>query len=108
MNKAWAFRFAIPMAMVGVCVVGAQQKPSELGFFITSVGSGKEGGLRRHRRRGQALPAARAGGRRGQSDLARLLERQRRQARQCQGPHRRGPLAERQGRCRGHERRRPA
>ena len=26
MNKAWAFRFAIPMAMVGVCVVGAQQK----------------------------------------------------------------------------------
>jgi hypothetical protein len=29
------------MAMVGVCVVGAQQKPSELGFFITSVGSGK-------------------------------------------------------------------
>ena len=41
MNKAWAFRFAIPMAMVGVCVVGAQQKPNELGFFITSVGSGK-------------------------------------------------------------------
>ena len=41
MNKAWAFRFAIPMAMVGVCVVGAQQKPSELGFFITSVGSWK-------------------------------------------------------------------
>ena len=41
MNKAWAFRFAIPMAMVGVCVVGAQQKPNGLGFFITSVGSGK-------------------------------------------------------------------
>ena len=41
MNKAWAFRFAIPMAMVGVCVVGAQQKPDGLGFFITSVGSGK-------------------------------------------------------------------
>jgi hypothetical protein len=41
MNKAWAFRFAIPMAMVGVCVVGAQQKPDGLGFFITSAGSGK-------------------------------------------------------------------
>ena len=40
MFKAWAFRFAIPMAMVGVCVVGAQQGPG-LGFFITSVGSGK-------------------------------------------------------------------
>ena len=37
MSKAWAFRFAIPMAMVGVCVVGAQQKPSQLGFFITSA-----------------------------------------------------------------------
>jgi len=41
MTKAWAFRFAIPMAMVGVCVVGAQQKPNGLSFFITSVGSGK-------------------------------------------------------------------
>jgi hypothetical protein len=41
MNKAWAFRFAIPMAMVGVCVLGAQQKPNGVGFFITSVGSGK-------------------------------------------------------------------
>ena len=40
MSKAWAFRFAIPMVMVGVCVVGAQQGPG-LGFFITSVGSGK-------------------------------------------------------------------
>ena len=40
MSKAWAFRFAIPMAMVAVCVVGAQEKPN-LGFFITSVGSGK-------------------------------------------------------------------
>jgi hypothetical protein len=40
MFKAWAFRFAIPMAMVGVCVVGAQQKTG-MGFFITSVGSGK-------------------------------------------------------------------
>ncbi len=41
MSKAWAFRFAIPMAMVGVCVVGAQQSPGGLSFFITSVGSGK-------------------------------------------------------------------
>ena len=41
MTKAWAFRFAIPMAMVGVCVVGAQQKSSGLSFFITSVGSGQ-------------------------------------------------------------------
>jgi hypothetical protein len=41
MYKAWAFRFAIPMAMAGICVVGAQQKDSGLGFFITSVGSGK-------------------------------------------------------------------
>ena len=41
MTKAWAFRFAIPMAMVGVCMVGAQQKPSGLSFFITSAGSGK-------------------------------------------------------------------
>ena len=39
MSKAWAFRFAIPMVMVGVCVVGAQGPG--LGFFITSVGSGK-------------------------------------------------------------------
>ena len=41
MSKAWAFRFAIPMAMVGVCVVGAQQAPGGLSFFITSSGSGK-------------------------------------------------------------------
>ncbi len=41
MTKAWAFRFAIPMAMVGVCMVGAQQKPGGLSFFITSAGSGK-------------------------------------------------------------------
>ena len=41
MHKAWAFRFAIPLAMAGLCVVGAQQKDTGLSFFITSVGSGK-------------------------------------------------------------------
>ena len=41
MHKAWAFRFAIPLAMAGICVVGAQQKDTGLSFFITSVGSGK-------------------------------------------------------------------
>jgi hypothetical protein len=41
MTKAWAFRFAIPMAMAGVCMVGAQQKPGGLSFFIASAGSGK-------------------------------------------------------------------
>lgn len=41
MSKAWAFRFALPMVMVGVCVVGAQQAPGGLSFFITSSGSGK-------------------------------------------------------------------
>ncbi|HEY7501596.1 MAG TPA: hypothetical protein VH740_23955 [Vicinamibacterales bacterium] len=40
MTRAWAFRFAIPMAMAAICVVGAQ-KPAGMGFFITSVGSGK-------------------------------------------------------------------
>jgi hypothetical protein len=40
MTRAWSFRFAIPMAMACICVVGAQ-KPSGMGFFITSVGSGK-------------------------------------------------------------------
>ena len=40
MNKAWAFRFAIPMTMVCIAVVGAQ-KPAGMGFFISSVGSGK-------------------------------------------------------------------
>jgi hypothetical protein len=44
MNKAWAFRVAIPLAMAAVCVVGAQ-KPGGMGFFITSVGSGKGGDL---------------------------------------------------------------
>ena len=42
MSYAWAFRFAIPLAMVCVCMVGAQ-KPSEMTFFITSVGPGKGG-----------------------------------------------------------------
>jgi hypothetical protein len=40
MSKAWAFRFAIPMAW-SAYVWSAQQKPGELGFFITSAGSGK-------------------------------------------------------------------
>src|SRR5215216_4512021 len=40
MNKAWAFRFAIPMTMVCIAVVGAQ-KPAGMEFFISSVGSGK-------------------------------------------------------------------
>lgn len=44
MTKAWVFRCAIPMAMAAVTVVGAQ-KPSGMGFFITSVGSGKGGDL---------------------------------------------------------------
>jgi hypothetical protein len=44
MNKAWAFRCAIPMAMVCISVVGAQE-PAKMGFFITSVGSGKGGDL---------------------------------------------------------------
>ena len=66
MSKAWAFRFAIPMAMVAVCVVGAQEK-TNLGFFITSVGSGKGadlGGLEGADKHCQALAqAAGAGGR---------------------------------------------
>ncbi len=91
MNKAWAFRFAIPMAMVGVCVVGAQQKPNELGFFITSVGSGKGadfGGIEGADKHCQQLAqGAGAGGR-----TWRAYERRRGQARQCQGPHSRaGP-----------------
>jgi hypothetical protein len=40
MTRSLAFRFAIPLAMVAVCTVGAQQKPEGMGFFITSVGSG--------------------------------------------------------------------
>ena len=40
MSNAWAFRFAVAMVMVGVCVVGAQQNAG-LGFFITSAGPGK-------------------------------------------------------------------
>ena len=40
MNKAWAFRFAIPMTMVCITAVGAQ-KPAGMGFFISSAGSGK-------------------------------------------------------------------
>ena len=65
MNKVWAFRFAIPMAMVAVCVVGAQQKPAGLGFFITSVGSGKGadlGGLEGADKHCQALAQAAGAG----------------------------------------------
>ena len=40
MTRAVTFRLAIPLAMVAVSVVGAQQKPAGLGFFISSVGSG--------------------------------------------------------------------
>jgi hypothetical protein len=40
MSRLWAFRLAIPMAMVAVCVVGAQ-KPAGMSFFITSAGPGK-------------------------------------------------------------------
>ncbi len=64
MSKAWAFRFAIPMAMVAVCVVGAQEK-ANLGFFITSVGSGKGadlGGLEGADKHCQALAQAAGGG----------------------------------------------
>ena len=64
MSKAWAFRFAIPMAMVAVCVVGAQEK-TNLGFFITSVGSGKGadlGGLEGADKHCQSLAQAAGGG----------------------------------------------
>ena len=66
MKYAWAYRFAIPMAMVCVAVVGAQ-KPEGMGFFITSVGSGKGadlGGLEGAAKHCQPLAAAAgAGGR---------------------------------------------
>jgi hypothetical protein len=66
MRHAWAYRFAIPMAMVCVAVVGAQ-KPAGMGFFITSVGSGKGadlGGLEGADKHCQQLAAAAgAGGR---------------------------------------------
>jgi hypothetical protein len=66
MRYAWAYRIAIPMAMVCVTVVGAQ-KPAGMGFFITSVGSGKGadlGGLEGADKHCQQLAqAAGAGGR---------------------------------------------
>ena len=66
MKYAWAYRFAIPMAMVCVTVVGAQ-KPAGMGFFITSAGSGKGadlGGLEGADKHCQQLAqAAGAGGR---------------------------------------------
>ena len=40
MSKTLVFRFAIPLAMVAVCTVGAQQA-SQMTFFITSAGPGK-------------------------------------------------------------------
>jgi len=45
MTRAIAFRFAIPLVMVAVSVVGAQQKPAGLGFFISSAGSGNGANL---------------------------------------------------------------
>ena len=45
MTRAFAFRCAIPLAMVAVSVVGAQKKPSGLGFFISSAGSGNGANL---------------------------------------------------------------
>ncbi len=39
MSKLFAYRVAIPLAMVAVCTVGAQQ--SSMTFFITSAGAGK-------------------------------------------------------------------
>ena len=108
MNKAWAFRFAIPMAMVGVVMVGAQQKPSELGFFITSVGSGKGadfGGIEGADKHCQQLAqAAGAGNRTWRAYLSAGG------AKPVNAKDRIGarPLAERQGRRGGHERRRPA
>ena len=60
MSKAWAFRFAISLAMAAVCVVGAQ-KPAGMGFFITSAGPGKGadlGGLEGADKHCQALAQA--------------------------------------------------
>ena len=67
MTRAFAFRVAIPLAMAAVTVVGAQQKPANLGFFITSAGSGNGanfGGLDGADKHCQQLAAAvGAGGR---------------------------------------------
>jgi hypothetical protein len=67
MTREFAFRFAIPLAMVAVSVVGAQQKPAGLGFFISSTGSGNGanfGGLDGADKHCQQLAAAAgAGGR---------------------------------------------
>jgi hypothetical protein len=65
MTKAFAFRVAIPLAMVAVSVVGAQQKSSGLGFFITSAGSGNGanfGGLDGADKHCQQLAAAAGAG----------------------------------------------
>ena len=108
MSNAWAFRFAIPMVMVGVCMVGAQQNAG-LGFFITSVGSGKGadfGGLEGADKHCQKLAQAAGAGNR--TWRAYLSARRGSQAGQRQGPHRRGALGQRQGRGRRHERRGPA
>ena len=65
MTRTFAFRFAIPLVMVAVCTVGAQQ--SQMTFFITSAGPGKGadfGGLDGADKHCQALAqAAGAGGR---------------------------------------------
>jgi hypothetical protein len=39
MSRVFAFRVAIPLAMLAVCTVGAQ--PASMTFFITSAGPGK-------------------------------------------------------------------
>ena len=53
-----------------------QAQKDNMTFFITSVGPRQGRRPRRPRRRRCALPAARAGGGRGQQDLARLSEHQ--------------------------------
>ena len=64
MSKLFAYRVAIPLAMVAVCTVGAQQK-SSMTFFITSAGPGKGadlGGLEGADKHCQALATAAGAG----------------------------------------------
>lgn len=65
MTKPFAFRFALPLAMVAVCTVGAQQ--SNMTFFITSAGPGNGanlGGLDGADKHCQTLAAAAGAGNR--------------------------------------------
>jgi hypothetical protein len=65
MTRPFAFRFALPLAMVAVCTVGAQQSP--MTFFITSAGSGNGanlGGLDGADKHCQTLAAAAGAGNR--------------------------------------------